>query len=84
MLAFSPSCIILKQQEISMVEKPLDFTRKYLRRMDEKLDRVLIRMDELSSSISGLLQIAAAQSSHLNRLDQRVERIEKRMNLVDA
>jgi archaellum component FlaC len=41
-------------------------------------------MDELSSNISGLLQIAAAQSSHLNRLDQRVERIEKRLNLVDA
>lgn len=67
-----------------MVDEPVDFTREYLRRMDEKLDRVLIRMDELSSSISGLLQIAAAQSSHLNRLDQRVERIEKRMNLVDA
>ena len=67
-----------------MAEEPFDFTREYLRRMDEKLDRVLIRMDELSSSISGLLQIAAAQSSHLNRLDQRVERIEKRLNLVDA
>jgi hypothetical protein len=67
-----------------MADEPLDFTREYLRRMDEKLDRVLIRMDELSSSISGLLQIAAAQSSHLNRLDQRVERIEKRLNLVGA
>ena len=67
-----------------MGEEPFDFMREYLRRMDDKLDRVLIRMDELSSSISGLLQIAAAQSSHLNRLDQRVERIEKRLNLVDA
>jgi archaellum component FlaC len=67
-----------------MADEPLDFTREYLRRMDEKLDRVLVRMDELSSSISGLLQIAAAQSSHLNRLDQRVERIEKRLSLVDA
>jgi archaellum component FlaC len=67
-----------------MAEEPFDFMREYLRRMDEKLDRVLIRMDELSSNISGLLQIAAAQSSHFNRLDQRVERIEKRLNLVDA
>ncbi len=67
-----------------MTDEPLGFIRKYLRRMDEKLDRVLVRMDELSSGISGLLQIAAAQSSHLNRLDQRVERIENRLSLVDA
>lgn len=58
--------------------------REHLRRMDEKLDRLLARVDELSASASGLLQIAAAQTSHLNRLGQRVGRIEKRLNLVDA
>ncbi len=67
-----------------MADEPVDFTREYLRRMDEKLDRVLARMDELSGTMAGLLQIAAAQGSHLARLDQRVERIEKRLNLVDA
>jgi len=71
-------------QELKMAEEPVDFTREYLRRMDEKLDRVLARVDELAISVSGLLQIAAAQSSHLDRLDNRVERIEKRLNLVDA
>jgi hypothetical protein len=67
-----------------MTDEPLDSTREYLRRIDEKLDGVLARIDELNGSVSGLLQIAAAQSNHLGRLDQRVERIEKRLSLADA
>ncbi len=67
-----------------MSDETLDFTREYLRRMDEKLDRILARMDELTTSVGGPLQIAAAQGSHLGRLDQSVARIEKRLGLIDA
>jgi len=66
-----------------MTDKPIDFTREYLRRTDEKLDTVLARVEELSVSVSGLLQIAAAQSSHIGRVDQRLDRIEQRLNLVE-
>jgi archaellum component FlaC len=67
-----------------MADEALDFIREFLRRMDEKLDRVLARVDELAFSVSGPLQIAAAHGRHLERLDQRAERIEKRMELMQA
>ena len=52
--------------------------------MRADMTEIKLKVDELAGSSAGLLKIAASQGDATVRLDRRVERIEKRLELVEA
>jgi hypothetical protein len=54
------------------------------RAMRAGMTEIKLKVDELAGSYAGLLKIAASQGDAILRLDRRVERIEKRLELVEA
>lgn len=52
--------------------------------MRADMTEIKLKVDELAGSYAGLLKIAASQGDAILRLDRRVERIEKRLELVEA
>ena len=57
---------------------------EHLRAIRSDISEIKLKVDELAGSYSGLLKIAASQGDSILRLDRRIERIEKRLDLVDA
>lgn len=62
-----------------------------LRRMDEKLDRVLAELGDIKPRLTSLerqtgeLRVdMAGQSGRLDRIETRLDRIERRLDLVDT
>jgi hypothetical protein len=63
----------------------------YLRRIDEKVDRVLEvlsehgrRITSLAAQVANLHGDFAGQSLRMDRIDRRLDRIEKRLELTPA
>ena len=56
---------------------------EHLRAIRGDIADIKLRVDELAGSYAGLLKIASAQGDTAIRLERRVERIEKRLELVD-
>ncbi|PKQ06715.1 MAG: hypothetical protein CVT72_05640 [Alphaproteobacteria bacterium HGW-Alphaproteobacteria-11] len=67
-----------------MVENPENLVPTYLRRLDEKVDRLAEDMREVKSRIGILESQYANVSNRLDRLDERMGRIENRLGLADA
>jgi len=74
-----------------MPDEPDNLTLRMLRRMDEKLDRVLgdvadmkFRLTSLERQSAEVRLDIAGVSSRLDRMDVRLDRIERRLDLVDA
>jgi hypothetical protein len=59
-----------------------DLALHYLRRFDEKLDRVADDVREIKGRV-GILEYASI-SQRIDRIETRLERIESRMELVEA
>lgn len=64
---------------------------RYLRRLDEKVDRSLDNLREIKQrlwsvevSVAHLHGDFAAQSDRIDRLESRLERIEQRLDMRDA
>ncbi len=64
---------------------------RYLRRLDEKVDRALDDMCEVKQRLSSVeFSVAhlhgdfAAQSGRIDKLESRLDRIEQRLDLRDA
>ncbi len=57
---------------------------EHLRAIRTDISEIKLKVDELTGSYAGLLKIAASQGDAIVRLDRRVERIEKRLDLVEA
>ena len=57
---------------------------EHSRAMRADMTEIKLKVDELAGSYAGLLKIAASQGDATVRLDRRVERIEKRLELVEA
>jgi uncharacterized coiled-coil protein SlyX len=81
--------------ETSMADEPDSLVLRYLRRIDQRLERVeqdvgdlKLRMTNLEQRVaSGFSQLEltlATQSRRLDRVDERLGRIERRLDLVDA
>jgi predicted nucleic acid-binding Zn-ribbon protein len=71
-----------------MADEPENRTLRYLRSLDTKLDRVLgelkTRMDRLELN-TGQIQVALAEhSNRMDRIENRLARIERRLDLVDT
>jgi hypothetical protein len=55
---------------------------EHLRAIRGDISEMKLKIDELAGSYAGLLKIAASQGDAM--LDRRIERIEKRLDLVEA
>lgn len=56
---------------------------RYLRAIDEKVDRVAGDVREIKTRVGLLEQQYASVSSRIDRIEGRLERIERRLELVD-
>ena len=56
----------------------------YLRRIDEKVDRLMDDVRDLKVRITGVEENLAGVNRRLDRLEVRVDRIERRLDLADA
>lgn len=65
-----------------MVEEPENLTLVFLRRIDEKIDRLSDDVREIKNRVGMIEAQYASLSNRLDRLDDRVGRIERRLDLV--
>ena len=66
-----------------MTDEPDSLVLRYLRRMDEKLDRVLDDMHDIKVRMTSVEEALAGQSRRIDRIEARLDHIEKRLDLVD-
>lgn len=64
--------------------EPDSLVLRYLRQIDEKLDRVIEDVRELKTRVGILEQQYASISTRMDRVENRLERIERRLDLVEA
>jgi hypothetical protein len=71
--------------------EPENLTLVYLRRIDEKLDRVIADVQDLKVRVTLLEERFATQEAaiagvnrRIDRVEQRLDRIERRLDLVEG
>jgi hypothetical protein len=76
---------------IKMAEEPQNFVLEYLRRIDRKIDELQegfrlfnVRVAATESHVSGLHVSDVQQNSEIDRIKQRLERIERRLELTEG
>jgi archaellum component FlaC len=67
-----------------MADEPDNVAPVMLRRIDAKLDRISDDMRDLKVRATATEEAIAGVNRRLDRLEMRVERIEKRLDLVEA
>ena len=67
-----------------MADDLKEFVHERFRRTDEKLDKVLEVLVEMRTTEVGMLQILAALDARQLRMEARLDRIERRLELADA
>jgi archaellum component FlaC len=67
-----------------MTEEPDNLVLVLLRRLDEKMDRVLDDMRDVKVRVTGLEEGLAGVNRRLDRMEFRIDRIERRLELADA
>jgi tetrahydromethanopterin S-methyltransferase subunit G len=77
--------------EREMVDEPENMVLRYLRQIDQKVDRVIAEVNELKTRVGRLVTSVAQIHVHLaelsvrmDKIDGRLDRIERRLTLVDA
>ena len=68
----------------AMPDETNNLVLEHLRAIRGDISEMKLKIDELAGSYAGLLKIAASQGDAIVRLDRRIERIEKRLDLVEA
>ncbi len=66
-----------------MADDPDNIVLVYLRRLDEKVDRIVDEMLDVKVRLTAVEEGLAGVNRRLDRLEIRVERIERRLDLVD-
>ncbi len=67
-----------------MAAEPDSLVLIYLRRIDEKVDRPIEDVHDLKSRMTALEENLAGVQRRIDRLELGVERIERRLDLVDT
>lgn len=67
-----------------MAKEPDNLTLKLLRRLDEKTGRLLDDMHDLKVCITVVEEGLAGVYRRMDRLDERLERVERRLDLTEA
>ena len=70
---------------------PESLVLRYLRNIDEKLDRTIMRIDDLTARVAAvgaafavLVTLTTNVHSRLDRFDTRLDRIERRLGLLET
>ncbi len=66
-----------------MADEPNNIVLVYLRRFDEKLDRVADDVRELKGRMTGVEEAIVGLHRRMDRFELRLDRIEKRFDLVE-
>ena len=66
-----------------MSEQPENLMLVFLRRIDEKLDRVIEDVRDLKIRVTNVEEGLAGVHRRLDRTDARLDRIERRLDLAD-
>jgi hypothetical protein len=66
-----------------LADDPDNIVLAYLRRFDEKLDRVSDDVRELKGRMTALEESVVGIQRRMDRLDLRLDRVEKRLDRVD-
>lgn len=67
-----------------MSDEPDSMVLRYLRRIDEKVDRMAADVADLKVRTTAIEQNVAITNGRLDRIEARLERIERRLDLVEA
>ena len=67
-----------------MTDDTANLILEHLRLIRGDVGALKIKVDEIASTQSAMLQILANQGSRLDRVEKRLEQIETRLGLVDA
>jgi predicted nuclease with TOPRIM domain len=67
-----------------MTDQPDNLVLQMLRRMDAKLDRVIDDVHDLKVRMSAVEEGLVGVHRRMDRLEVRVERIERRLDLVET
>ncbi len=67
-----------------MADEPDNLVLNMLRRIDGKMDRVIDDVHDLKVRMSSVEEGLAGVNRRLDRMDLRVDRIERRLELTDA
>jgi hypothetical protein len=70
--------------EHPMTKEPGDIVLRCLRRIDEKLEILVADVQDLKLRATNAEEALAGVNRRLDRADERVMRIEKRLELVDV
>lgn len=65
-----------------MADDPDNMVLRYLRRIDEKLDRLSDDVGDLKRRMTSVEEAIAGQSRRFDRIEDRLTRIERRVDLV--
>jgi archaellum component FlaC len=66
-----------------MSDEPDSLVLRYLRRIDEKLDRVIDDVGDLKRRVSNLEESVVGLTRRIDRLEIRLERVVRRLELID-
>lgn len=67
-----------------MTEEPDNLIFRYLRRIDGKLDMLVADMQDLKVRATNAEEALAGVNRRLDRVDERIMRIETRLELVEV
>ena len=67
-----------------MANEPDGIVLVYLRRMDEKLDRVVDDLRDLEARVTSPEEGVVGLQRRMDRMHLRIDRIEKRLDLTEA
>ena len=67
-----------------MADEPDNLTLVYLRRLDDKMDRIIDDLQDLKVRVTSLEENQAGLQRRMDRFEIRLERIERRLDLVEA
>ncbi|KAB2918482.1 MAG: hypothetical protein F9K29_07905 [Hyphomicrobiaceae bacterium] len=66
-----------------MADTPDNLMLHYLRRLDEKVDRLAEDVREIRTTQAAMLQLLASHDTHMPRIEMRLGRLEARLGLAD-
>lgn len=66
-----------------MMPEPDNLVPIYLRRIDEKVDRVIDDVDDLRLRVTNVEEGQAGIHRRLGRVEMRLDRVERRLDLVE-
>ena len=67
-----------------MADEPDNMVLISLRRLDEKVDRLIDEVRDVKVRMTGVEEGIAGVNRRIDRFDMRLDRLERRLDLVDA